>query len=200
MAAKTEFNVKGFLAATKRNQVLKKNLTLVAQDILNESKEELLAEFDKHPVTKEIEGGIGASNISNTLSGVDGNLFSFIGFEAGQNPTEQVRKIIRNNIKIRNIGEIIEKRNGLEFLAPLKLPSESEIEDMTPLPFEKTKSWLLGIEKGISGLGSFIAKLGKGRSLGGVQSKNELRETKFKPRPYFLNMFNKFLRKISSKR
>ena len=44
-------------------------------------KKQALAEFDKHPVTQEINGGIQAKNISNTLPGTkgDANLFSFIG-------------------------------------------------------------------------------------------------------------------------
>lgn len=194
--ARVNFNIKGFLGSAKQSQVLKNNLRLVAQDILQEKKEELLSEFDNHVVTKEIEGGIGASNASKTLRGADGNLFSFIGFESGSNPTEEVREIIKNDIKVGRGINLKQKGNGLEFITPLIIPSESEIESRTPLPFEETKSWLFGIEDGISGLGSFIAKIGKGRSLGGVQSPREIRTSDFKPVSYFRSMLNKFKRKL----
>ena len=39
----------------------------------------MIAKFLNHPVTIEIKGGIDASNISGTLSGIT-NLYSFIGF------------------------------------------------------------------------------------------------------------------------
>ena len=39
----------------------------------------LMKEFEEHTVTKEIEEGAGASNISSTLGGY-GNLFTYIGF------------------------------------------------------------------------------------------------------------------------
>jgi hypothetical protein len=48
-------------------------------------KKQALKEFNEHPVTQELEEGIGASNISKTLPGTkdDANLFSFIGFAEG---------------------------------------------------------------------------------------------------------------------
>jgi hypothetical protein len=158
-----------------------------------------LEDFDNHVVTKEIDGGIGASNACNTLRGEDGNLFSFIGFEAGSNPTEDVRKIINNDIALGKRLDIKEQKNGLVFIAPLVIPSEDAIESKTPLPFEETKSWLFGIEDGISGLGSFIAQISKGRSLGGVQSKNQLREAEFKKTSYFRAMLSKFKKRITGR-
>ena len=44
----------------------------------NKIKEDLLREFNNHPVTKEIESGVDSLNSSGTLGGV-GNLFTFIG-------------------------------------------------------------------------------------------------------------------------
>ena len=52
-------------------------------------KAKLITEFARHPVTVEIEGGVGAANTSNTLGG-RGNLFSFIGFESSDKPTAAI--------------------------------------------------------------------------------------------------------------
>ena len=48
-----------------------------AEKIVEENKRVMLAEFDAHPVTKEIKTGPDAQNSSKTLGGY-GNLFSFI--------------------------------------------------------------------------------------------------------------------------
>ena len=54
-------------------------------DQFDKLKTEMLADFDNHPITVEIEGGIDASNSSRTLNGIT-NLYSFIGFENGDRP------------------------------------------------------------------------------------------------------------------
>ena len=43
-------------------------------------KKELVDSFEEHSITQEIKGGPGASNISGTLTGGYGNLYTFIGF------------------------------------------------------------------------------------------------------------------------
>jgi hypothetical protein len=47
---------------------------------VEDGKARLLQDLNNHPVTKEIESGETASNVSGTLGG-KGNLFSFIGFQ-----------------------------------------------------------------------------------------------------------------------
>ena len=58
----------------------------VVKEEFQKIKRETIQEFDEHVVTREIEGGVNAENISRTLGG-RGNLFSFIGFDANANPT-----------------------------------------------------------------------------------------------------------------
>ena len=58
---------------------------------------EMIDEFENHPVTKEIEGGVDSENLSDTLRGKfknesGKNLFSFIGFLAGTYPIAQIRQ------------------------------------------------------------------------------------------------------------
>ena len=62
------------IAPILRNSV-EKRLLLAFERI----KRETINEFLRHPVTKEIEAGPTAQNISGTLDGY-GNLFSYIGF------------------------------------------------------------------------------------------------------------------------
>ena len=63
----------------------------------NQEKQNTLLEFDSHDVTQELaepEKG----NISNTLGGY-GDLFGFIGFEAGSDPVLPVKLALESKIK-----------------------------------------------------------------------------------------------------
>jgi len=60
------------------------------QKAFQKKKNEMIADFLNHPVTLEIKGGISATNISGTLSGGSGNLFSFIGFDSKDDPIEPI--------------------------------------------------------------------------------------------------------------
>ena len=53
----------------KRNAIVKKEFDRI--------KKQMIDEFDAHPITQEIEMGINAPNLSNTLNGIT-NLYSFI--------------------------------------------------------------------------------------------------------------------------
>ena len=52
---------------------------------------EMIQEFEQHPISKEIDGGITAYNTSETLNGVT-NLYSFIGFNSGDRPLEPIKQ------------------------------------------------------------------------------------------------------------
>ena len=60
-------------------------------------KNQMIAEFQGHPVTREIQGGINSDNISGTLNGIT-NLYSFIGFEDGADPTEVIEDMLLSTI------------------------------------------------------------------------------------------------------
>ena len=60
-------------------------------------KNNMIQEFEMHPVTIEIDAGPNASNTSGTLGGY-GNLFSFIGFEQGTDPLAKVRSALEKTI------------------------------------------------------------------------------------------------------
>ena len=80
-------------------------------------KNQALKQFNEHPVTRELEGGIKAPNISKTLPGTkdDANLFSFIGFAEGSEPTQEVRQILEEEIDLSQKPTIRNLEKGIEF-------------------------------------------------------------------------------------
>lgn len=148
-------------------------------------KNQALKEFNQHPVTQELEGGISASNISKTLPGTkdDANLFSFIGFKEGANPTQEVRQILEEEIDLSQKPTVRNLGTGIEFNFKVLAPTLKSIEGKTPLPWENGRSWVRGIERGISGLGYYLSGRFKSpepsQSGGGIQSKNKVRSGSF---------------------
>ena len=67
---------------------------------IDKKQELLVKQFKTHPVTIEIDGGPLARNSSGTLGGY-GNLFSFIGFSSGSDPTAIIKKIFSEKIKFK---------------------------------------------------------------------------------------------------
>jgi len=152
-------------------------------------KKEMIKDFTNHPVTKEILSGASASNISGTLGGY-GNLFTFIGFESGQNPITPIIELLQKTqitffkISPRGTSKI-----------RVEMPDKEEIFNVTPLPWAAGISWAQRIEVGLSGLGQYMNKNSPySRSGKGIQSKNKVRGSRFSNTPYvssFLNKWNK---------
>ena len=151
----------------------------------------LMKEFDAHPVTKEIKGGSGASNISGTLGGY-GNLFTYIGFNDSDNPIEILRALLSNSINVKILPP---KSKQMIQEAIISLPTKAEIEASTPLPWAAGRSWSKGIEEGISGLGQYLNKQSgdHGRSSGGVQSDGKIRSSGFSGVDYLSGILKSLL-------
>ena len=179
--------------------ITKKVHSMVNQYVQN-SQAQMINEYENHAVTKEIESGPDASNISNTLGGV-GNLFSYIGFEEGSNPTEIVKKILEDSVEVVNRPEVSVKGKDLKINFPVSAPTIQEIESMTPMPFEGGRSWTRGVEKGISGFSNYIFRkfIKNSRSSTGIQSESQVRSGNFKPSPYLSLILKKFYSKINAK-
>jgi len=159
-------------------------------------------DFANHPITKEIEDGPEAENISNTIIGVRGenaNLFSFIGFENGSDPIYPVYEILNegnpSGPKMKYIRGSQEDNLVFDFV--FTAPDKEAIFDATPMPWAEGISWADRIEKGIPGVKSFISKLGKGRSGGGIQSKNSLKNSAtFRNTSYITEILKDFIENI----
>lgn len=157
-------------------------------------KNEIIEEFENHPVTQEIEGGITAANISNTLDGIT-NLYSFIGFESGDNPLDPIRE----QLKKINLRYTINSKGELIFT--VEFPTAKDIFKVTPMPWATGRSWAQGIEVGISGLGYYIKSTINSRSGLGVQSqkpvRNGVRFRNTKYISYLINLYTKKLQDLS---
>lgn len=176
------------------NRNVKKIVRGLVQKEVEKEKALFRAEFESHPVTQELEGGENASNISGTLGGY-GNLFSFLGFSKGTNPTAPVKILIQKILLDRNVQV---SKNG--FKIKVNIPSKDEFGAVTPLPWEGGRSWLLDVERGISGLGAFLyGRFTSSRSGGGIQSKYNYSNRVFRNVKYFSQMYNKFIKRLGAK-
>ena len=184
---------KKFMGRKYRDQALKK-----AERHFKKAHLKLMEEFEKHPVTKELKQGAFGGNPSGTLGGY-GNLYSFIGFQTGD-PTEIVSAILKSDTKIdRRTGAAKRKgKNMMEYKFRIKLPNMGTIEAMTPMPWENGRSWVRGVERGISGFGFYMNKMG-GRSGGGFQTYNQIRGGGFRNVKYLTEIFSNFKKNLKAK-
>jgi len=138
---------------------LGKRLEKIAREKFEIIKNQMLDEFEQHPVTVELDAGPSSSNTSRTLSGY-GNLFTFIGFPSGYDPLGEVRTRLNQTI----LKKVSFTKGKLNFLT--SEPSREELFSITKFSdfrndFEGSRSWLDGIETGISGLGYYLYLAGK---------------------------------------
>ena len=157
-------------------------------------KREMILEFMNHPVTREILGGPHASNESGTLDGY-GNLFSFIGFDAGDNPIDPILDLLSNStIQYSNTAN-----SGIMFT--IFIPSKQKIFDATPLKWSTGRSWSEAIERGLSGLGYYLNRdyIKESDSGTGIQTKSVLRRgAKYKPVKYISALMNEYTKRFQN--
>ena len=179
-----------------QSRVLKAQANKVFFGIFDRSKRLMLQEFDRHPVTQEIKEGPTAYNDSETLNGY-GNLFSFIGFEEGSDPTELLRAILYADTTYNQT----QYKNG-QWLFRVKIPARSVIKDATEMPWEQGNSWAEGIEEGISGLSHYMYKhWDNGLSKEGFQLPWENQSyLEFHPRMYLTEILENFRKDLKDKR
>ncbi len=164
--------------------------------IIEKAQQLLVRDFYNHPVTKEIKGGPSASNSSGTLGGY-GNLFAFIGFDSGDNPTQGIEEILKQklSVTVRAIS------NGRFRISILNAASKEEIFSVSKIPWASSSSWADGIENGLSNLGSFLYRnrgVSKSRSGTGIQVLNDLRSTNFKTQPYISKIIDRFYKNVTT--
>ncbi len=189
-----KINKKVIQKAIFDNPSVKRAVRDIVEKEVEKQKALFKADFESHPVTQELENGENSSNISGTLGGY-GNLFSFLGFDRGANPTFPVKVLIQKIILDRNVQE-----NGNSFRIKINIPSKEEFAAVARLPWEGGRSWLLDIERGISGLGAYLyGRFNVSRSGSGIQSKYNYTNRRFKNVKYFSEMYSKFLKKLGVK-
>ena len=179
----------------KKNNTFKSEMRKKIVNKVNASKNTLINQFNSHPVTKEINEGPTSPNYSGTLGGY-GNLFSFIGFPFSSRPTSVVENLLRT-IKTGKIVTTRSSRNLIKVEVGIDMPSKERFYQATPLPFESGRSWLYGIETGISGFGNYFYKRWKtSRSTTAIQTEKKIRRGSFKNTSYFSSMLVAFSKRI----
>ena len=170
-------------------KALEREARMIANEVLEDRKKQYISEILEHPVSQELSGGPEATNISNTLNG-EGNLYSFIGFDAGDKPIDNLIGIVEKNTIIKQVSS----KNGI-FRFQVYTQSLDELKGYTPMPFEGGNSWLRGIEKGISGFSNYLYGLlfPTSRSGKAIQSKNKIRRASYKPTKYFSVLYKNFI-------
>ena len=176
-----------------RESVFLKEVKKVIEREFLDIRKDFLESFEKHPVTQEIEGGASSSNISKTLGGV-GNLFTYIGFSAGDDPIRRLREVL----EFYQIRYTVGKRF---VTATFELPTKQEIFAATPMPWATGRSWARGIERGISGLGKYLVKDtrdARSRSGTAIQTKSKVRNGKFSNTSYLSMLLNNYYKDIKN--
>jgi hypothetical protein len=189
-----KINKKAIQKSILANRVVKQMVRDIVKKEVEKEKALFRTNFESHPVTQELDAGENASNNSGTLGGY-GNLFSFLGFNRGSNPTAPVKSLIQKIALDRNVQT---DRKG--FKIKINIPSKEEFAAVTRLPWESGRSWLLDIERGISGLGAYLfGRFEASRSGSGIQSKFNYSGRRFQNVKYFSEMYSKFLKRLGVK-
>tara|TARA_R110002020_G_scaffold21871_8_gene74143 strand:+ start:1287 stop:1928 length:642 start_codon:yes stop_codon:yes gene_type:complete len=170
-------------------------LRRVIEPRLEERRKELAKKFRVHPITIELNAGPRASNTSGTLGGY-GNLFSFMGFSAGSNPTDIISKIFNEKIrfKVRRVSS-----RG-KYRVTFFIPDIDEIYGLTPIPWMTGKSWVEGVESGgLTNLGQYLYSsrgFGSSTSGTGIQVKNRSSSVSLRNTPYVSRLINDFKKSL----
>lgn len=176
-----------------KNNLLKKAVRKRVEREFLDIRKEMLQDFDNHVVTKELEAGPEAINLSATLVGTKGgNLFTYIGFYEDHKPILELRNLIKS-YKIN----FIPSKDSVKLR--IIIPSKEDIFRSTPVPWAKGRSWVKGIEHGLSGFGKYMptkTKRNISRSGGAIQVKKDLRKGRFKNKSYLSPIYKKYTKRI----
>jgi hypothetical protein len=184
-------------AAAKVAKNKNKDIEKTAQKI----KQEMINDFLRHPVTRELLEKNTAQNYSQTLVGY-GNLYSFIGFNYPEDPIVPILDLL-------NATRIDLRFNGNDLFLYIKIPTPDDIWAVTPMPWADGRSWAKGIESGISGLNFYLSVQKAGikalrafedsRSGTAIQSSKIVSPSaRYNPTQYISTLLKKYKTKFSS--
>ena len=173
----------------KKDPIVRNQTRIVVEKQFRLAFDKLMADFESHPLTRELKHGPAASNVTGTLR--NGNVFGFIGFDADYNPIAPIEKLLRGTnilIKRQSMGS-----KGLLTTFSVNTPEMSALYSASPMPWAKGASWLEQIEgSGISGLGQYLFKrVDSSRSGAGIQLKDAKGSGRLKI-PYLKPMLKEF--------
>ncbi len=170
---------------------IRKAIEIRLRPLFNQIRQEMLDEFTNHPVTQEIDMGPKLGWNSPFLGGY-GDLYSFIGFNKDDNPTEPIKKLIKGLRFFTVFSKGLDHKFEIRFF-----PAMEDIEQVTPMPWASGRSWAKGIESGISGLGQYLNKEhSSSRSSAGIQVQKKIRGGQFRPTKYMSDILNRYRAKF----
>lgn len=192
---------------------MRQEATKLAQASFLPAKAELINEFINHPVSQEIAAGPYAPK-SKYLEGVsDGNLFSFIGFNAGDSPVENVKDFLEEAVTMTKNPQLSYSKASYRFIIRYPTIKDDQVSRVAPMPRGTSVNWLYAIERGISGINSYLfdrtrafktsasgpaiqAKVG---GAAGGQDQQLRSGGRFKNVSYLTKMINNFIKRIGGK-
>ena len=185
------YNKKSIARKVIRSKAFAKGAERRMASNLTKAKRIMVNEFDNHPVTREISQGPGGMNLTRSLGGY-GNLFSFIGLEEDDSSVSKVRSLL---MQIPKITGKKTSKNGISFT--VSVPTVKDFRAVSRMPWEMGRSWVEGVETGISGFSYYMGNLfgrnmNKSRSKTAIQADHEVRAGAFRPMPYMSEILRKF--------
>jgi hypothetical protein len=103
-------------------------------------------------------------------------------------PIAPIRYILQKSLNVKATPSN-HKSMIMNFL--VELPSKESLFEASPMPWASGRSWLEGIERGISGLGNYLNTMSfSSRSGEGVQTKNKIRSGGFRNTQYLSSLLN----------
>tara|TARA_R110002110_G_C13416841_1_gene714110 strand:- start:575 stop:1228 length:654 start_codon:yes stop_codon:yes gene_type:complete len=162
-----------------------------------------ITEFLDHEITKDIKAGprSESGNSSGALGSSKGNLYSFIGFQQGMDPTGAIRDGIEQGCRLKSStfrarstfrGKTFSQWS-IEY--DMAYPTVDDLKRLkeADMPWEGG-SWIDKVEKNISGLGAyFFARSGfvKSKSGNAIQLRQDFQSVKFKRTDYFTGIIRR---------
>lgn len=184
MASVNWASIKVTLAKDSTGQ-LKKAADIRAKQVFNDAVLSMQEDFEESKITQEIDGGIGADNVSETLGGEGAprNLFAFIGFKEGEHPTQEIRERLSPTDPAGpklSQGQKVAATGGdqvCRFQYGIRAPVKTSIYKSTPVPWAPGLSWAEKLEGEFPGFAHFLDRFmtsDRSRSGGGIQIEGEL--------------------------
>ena len=170
---------KGWVAAEK-----------IARRKFNQTQGLFFREFMEHPVTQEILAGPNIDDNPSGLMGGRGNLFSFFGFDEGENPIADVSLYLQSQFDLSRSSY-----RTKQWTFKVRMPDKEKVAEYVVGKYGATytsESWIDGVEKGYSGLNYYLRFSGKGRSSGGIQVKGVVNEVTFTTTKYMSELTENF--------
>jgi hypothetical protein len=119
-------------------------------------------------------------------------LFSFIVFLNSDRPIEYLMDLLDKSFSIKKQTKKADIKYTIDY------PSLDKIKASTPMPWENGNSWVIGIERGISGFSNYLyKKYVQGRSKEGVQSDSRVRTGSFKKTRYLSKIIDNFIKNVT---